>query len=162
MTEQGVYEALRASQLATELSDEQARTLSGIVAFRELAPGEVLVSRRYVRQPPVRHRQRQLSASSEDAGKDEPVTLFTLGPGDLVGELSFIDGTSHYASLVATGPTRVFGIEREKLESLLHVHPDDVYNVMRAIVRTVHQIQRRLSMHSVELANYIYKQHGRY
>jgi len=96
------------------------------------------------------------------AGKDEPLTLFTLGAGDLVGELSFIDGTKHYASLVATSPTRVFGIEREKLESLLHPHPDIVYNVMRAIVRTVHQIQRRLSMHSVELANYIYKQHGRY
>jgi hypothetical protein len=26
----------------------------------------------------------------------------------------------------------------------------------------VHQIQRRLSMQSAELANYIYKQHGRY
>ena len=89
------------------------------------------------------------------------MTLFTLGPGDLVGELSFIDGTRHYASLVATSPTRVFGIEREKLESLLHAHPDLVYNVMRAIVRTVHQIQRRLSMQSVELANYIYKQHGK-
>jgi hypothetical protein len=33
---------------------------------------------------------------------------------------------------------------------------------MRAIVRTVHAIQRRLSMQSVELTNYIYKQHGRY
>ena len=37
-----------------------------------------------------------------------------------------------------------------------------VYHVMRAIIRTVHEIQRRISMHSVELANYIYKQHGRY
>ena len=37
MTEQGVFEALRASQIGTELSDEQARTLSSIVAFRDLA-----------------------------------------------------------------------------------------------------------------------------
>ena len=161
MTEHGVYEALRASQLATELSDEQARTLSGIVAFRELAPGDVLVSE----GTSDNHLYVIVRGSlgvTRNAGKDEPVTLFTLGPGDLVGELSFIDGTSHYASLVATGPTRVFGIEREKLESLLHAHPDIVYNVMRAIIRTVHLIQRRLSMHSVELANYIYKQHGRY
>jgi len=43
MTEQGVYEALRASQLGTELSDEQAQTLSGIVAFRDLSSGEILV-----------------------------------------------------------------------------------------------------------------------
>ena len=63
---------------------------------------------------------------------------------------------------MAIGPTRVFGLEREKLEALLPVHPEIVYRVMRAIVRTVHEIQRRLSMQSVELTNYIYKQHGRY
>jgi CRP-like cAMP-binding protein len=79
-----------------------------------------------------------------------------------VGELSFIDGTRHYACLVAIASTRVFGLERGKLESLLPTHPQIVYRVMRAIVRTVHQIQRRLSMQSVELTNYIYKQHGKY
>jgi len=161
MTEQSVFDALRASRLGTELSDEQARPLADIVAFRDLAAGEILVpegtsdNHLYVIVTGALGVVRQ-------AGKDEALTLFALGAGDLVGELSFIDGTKHYASLVATSPTRVFGIEREKLESLLHAHPDIVYNVMRAIVRTVHQIQRRLSMHSVELANYIYKQHGRY
>jgi len=66
------------------------------------------------------------------------------------------------ASLVAAGPTLVFGLERERLESLLETHPRLVYQVMRAIVRTTHQIQRRLSMQSVELTNYIYKQQGKY
>jgi hypothetical protein len=33
---------------------------------------------------------------------------------------------------------------------------------MRAIIRTVHLIQRRLSMQALELQNYVYKQHGRY
>ena len=161
MTEQGVFEALRASQLGTELSDEQARTLATIVAFRDLAQGEVLVAEGTSDNHLYVIVKGALGVV-RNAGKDEPVTLFTLGAGDMVGELSFIDGTSHYASLVAASATRVFGVEREKLESLLHAHPDIVYNVMRAIVRTVHQIQRRLSMHSVELANYIYKQHGRY
>jgi CRP-like cAMP-binding protein len=73
-----------------------------------------------------------------------------------------MDGTDHYASLVARGATRILGLEREKLESLLNARPDIVYKVMRAIIRAVHQIQRRLSMQSVELTNYIYKQHGRY
>ena len=47
------------------------------------------------------------------------VTLLTLTAGDLVGELSFLDETPHYASLVAVGATRVFGLEREELEALL-------------------------------------------
>jgi len=33
---------------------------------------------------------------------------------------------------------------------------------MRAIIRTAHAIRRRLSVQSGELANYIYKQYGRY
>jgi hypothetical protein len=33
---------------------------------------------------------------------------------------------------------------------------------MRAIIRVVHQAQRRLAMQQAELTNYIYKQHGRY
>jgi CRP-like cAMP-binding protein len=85
-----------------------------------------------------------------------------MGSGDFVDELSFMDGSEHYASLVALGDTRVLGLKRETLESLLTSHPDIVYKVMRAIIRVVHQIQRRLSMQSAELTNYIYKQHGKY
>ena len=95
-------------------------------------------------------------------GTPEAVMLNTLTAGDFAGELGFIDGTERYACLVALGEVRVLGLERARLESLLPEHPEIVYRVMRAIIRTVHQIQRRLHMQSVELSNYIYKQHGRY
>ena len=35
-------------------------------------------------------------------------------------------------------------------------------SVRSAIVRVVHQVQRRLAVQQAELTNYIYKQHGRY
>jgi len=73
-----------------------------------------------------------------------------------------MDGSEHYASLVSRGETPVLGLEREKLESLLPAHSDIVYKVMRAIVRAVHRIQRRLSTQTVELSNYIYKQLCKY
>jgi CRP-like cAMP-binding protein len=161
MTEQSIVDALGTSQLATELSDEQTRTLADNLAFRDLKPGDVLVKE----GTSDNHLYVIVSGALgvvRNAGTAEEITFFTLGAGDLVGELSFLDGTRHYASLVAIAPTRVFGLEREKLESLLPTHPQIVYRVMRAIVRTVHQIQRRLSMQSVELTNYIYKQHGKY
>ena len=156
-----VLAALRGSRLAAELSEGEARTLAACLAFRDLAPGEVLVPEG-TSDNHVYVIVKGTLAASRGSATAEPMTLFTLGPGDLVGELSFIDGTAHYAGLVAAAPTRVFGLERESLESLLHTHPDIVYRVMRAIIRTVHVIQRRLAMQSVELTNYIYKQHGRY
>jgi CRP-like cAMP-binding protein len=96
------------------------------------------------------------------AGSPHEVTFNTLAPGDLAGEMAFLDGLERYASLVAHGDARVIGLEREKLEGLLSSHPEVVYKVMRAIIRVVHQSQRRLAMQQAELTNYIYKQHGRY
>jgi CRP-like cAMP-binding protein len=161
MTDNALVEALRQSRLGAELSGDQLRVLAGHLAFRDLEPGEVLVrqgtsdNHLYV----IVHGALGVVRDSGTAG---PVTLLTLTAGDLVGELSFIDETPHYASLVATSPTRVFGLERQRLEALLATEPLIVYRVMRAIVRTVHEIQRRISMHATELTNYIYKQHGKY
>lgn len=154
-------DTLRASKLGAELTPDQCRLLSERIKFRDLADGEVLL--------PEGSRDNHLYVIVSGAlrvvrgvGGSEEVSLFVLTSGDLVGELSFIDGTEHYAALVSRGATRVFGLEREQLEELLKVDPDAVYRVMRAIIRTVHAIQRRLSMQQVELTNYIYKQHGKY
>ena len=153
--------ALRQSRLAAELSDEQCSVLSDKVTLRELKHGEVLVREGQTDNHLYVIVNGALSVI-KNAGTADAVTFFTICAGDLADELSFMDGTAHYASLVAVGDTRVLGLEREKLESMLSARPDIVYRVMRAIVRAVHQIQRRLSMQSVELTNYIYKQHGRY
>jgi len=156
-----LIDALRASRLATELSDEQIASLARHLSFRDLQQGEVLVPEGATDNHLYVIVSGALSVV-KNAGAPDAVTLFTMSKGDLVGELSFLDETKHYATLVAAGPTRVFGLEREDLEALLPVEPQIVYRVMRAIVRTVHEIQRRLSMQSAELVNYMYKQHGRY
>ena len=154
-------DALRQSRLAAELSDEQCNVLSDLISLRDLKDGEILVKEGEADNHLYAIVKGLLSVV-KNAGSPEEVTFFTIGAGDFADELSFMDGSKHYASLVARGDTRVLGLEREKLESLLTARPDIVYKVMRAIVRAVHQIQRRLSMQSVELTNYIYKQHGRY
>jgi CRP/FNR family cyclic AMP-dependent transcriptional regulator len=161
MTDPALFEALRNSRLGTELSEDEARALAERLAFRDLQAGDVLVRE----GTSDNHLYVIVSGALgvvRRPGSADAVMLLTLTKGDLVGELSFIDETPHYASLVAIGPTRVFALERENLESLLTTRPQIVYRIMRAIVRTVHEIQRRISMQSAELTNYIYKQHGKY
>jgi CRP-like cAMP-binding protein len=154
-------DALRQSRLAAERSDEQCSVLSDIVSLRDLKDGEILVKEGEADNH-LYAIVEGLLCVVKNAGSPEEVTFFTIGAGDFADELSFMDGSKHYASLVARGDTRVLGLEREKVESLLTARPDIVYKVMRAIIRAVHQIQRRLSMQSTELTNYIYKQHGKY
>jgi CRP-like cAMP-binding protein len=154
------YSALRSSKLATELSDEQCRDFAGVVSLAHLKDGEVLVHEGTADDRLFAVVQGALGViKSVDT---EPVTLHTLTAGDLAGELSFLDGTVRYASLVAQGPTAVLVLSRSALESEIERHPQIVYRVMRGILRTTHAIQRRLSVQQYELSNYIYKQHGRY
>ena len=161
MTEAAILEGLSASKLAVELNDEECRVLAGAMTLRDLKHGEVLI--------------REGSADDhlyvvvggvlgvvKGAGLEEEVTLNAIRPGNVVGELSFLDGATRYASLVALSDTRVLGLSRADLEKLLDTKPKVVYHVMRAIVRVVHDIQRRMSMQTAELTNYLYKTHGRY
>ena len=154
-------EVLRASRLAEDLDETECGILAGLVEMRELADGEVLV-REGTADNHLYVIANGILGIVRNPDSDDRVTVATLGVGDLAGELGFVDGTKRQASLVALGSARVVSLERERLESLLSTHPAIVYHVMRAIIRTVHQIQRRLSLQSMELANYIYKQHGRY
>lgn len=154
-------EVLHQSKLAAELTPQQSTVLATVVILRDLSEGEILVHEGESDNYLYIIVKGCLSVV-KNAGSHEKVTLFDIAAGNFADELSFMDGAVHYASLVARGDTQVLGLEREKLESLLSTHPQIVYKVMRAIIRAVHQIQNQLSMHSVELTNYIYKTHGRY
>ena len=155
------FEALRGSRLAAELDDAQCRTLAALTELVELKDDDVLVREGTSDDHLFIVISGALGVVRHPTG-EPPVTLHTLVAGDFAGEMSFIDGTERYASLQAVGPTRVMSLRRPQLESLLKSDPEIVYRAMRAIIRAAHTIQRRLSIQSVELANYIYKQHGRY
>ncbi len=86
----------------------------------------------------------------------------TLRAGDLAGELSFMDGEPRYASLIASGPTRVLVLDRPRFEELLQTHPIVVYKAMRAIMRVAHHVQRRLSLQMVDMQHYLYRTGGKY
>ena len=161
MSEAAILEGLSTSKLAIELNDEERRILAGAMTLRDLKHGEVLVQEGSADD----HLYVVVSGVLgvvKGAGMEEEVTLNAIRPGNMVGELSFLDGASRYASLVALSDTRVLGLSRADLEALLDTRPKVVYHVMRAIVRVVHEIQRRMSMQTAELTNYLYKTHGRY
>ncbi|MDX9765810.1 MAG: cyclic nucleotide-binding domain-containing protein, partial [Ectothiorhodospiraceae bacterium] len=88
--------------------------------------------------------------------------IHVLKSGDVAGELGFLDGEPRTATLRSLGTVRVLELKRANFETLLMEDPKLVYHVMRAIIRQVHSIVRRMNTHFVELHNYISHQHGRY
>ena len=162
MGNQPKYDLLRASVLSSELGDEECKLLSELITVSDLVDGEILVAEGEHDNHIHVIVEGALAVAKQSKADGNWVNLHVLTQGDLAGELAFMDNNAHYAALRANGSTRVFSLERQKLESLIESHPWVVYRVMRAIFRVVHGILNRLAIQTNELTNYIYKQHGRY
>jgi CRP-like cAMP-binding protein len=149
------------SVLGQDLSSEECSLFKEMGSARDLADGQVLIEEGKTDNCLHIVIDGHLAVGRQSAG-GEWINLHILQKGELAGEMGFIDGQGHSASLRAVGPTRVFSLERNTFESLLETNPHMVYRVMRAIVRGVHNTMRRMNMQQLELTNYITHQHGRY
>ena len=154
-------EILRNSSLTGDLSEAQCDDLIAISTTRHLQDREVLIEHGQVDETLHIVSSGTLAVERATSGGDT-ITLHILKPGDLAGEMGFVDGTGHTATLRAIGPASVINITRKDLELLLSSKPDVVYGLMRGIIRTAHRIQREMNLQSIELNNYITKVHGRY
>jgi CRP/FNR family transcriptional regulator, cyclic AMP receptor protein len=153
-------DALRSSPLAIELTPAETEVLGALVRLRTLKDGEVLL--------PEGARDGHLHvvvSGRIDVLKDGVhgrTLLHTIEPGDLVGELSFMDDEPRYAALVASGATEVLVLDRRDFETLVEREPRVVYKVMRAVMRVAYKVQRRLSLQMRDLENYLYRTGAKY
>ncbi len=144
-----------ASALAAELSDEQVRTLAAVAELHDLADGEVLIKRgdRDDRLFVVVTGALEVGLPSAQSG--EWSTVVRLHPGDITGELAFLQDMERTATVRAAGKTTVVSLRRSNLESLLDTDPLLTYRVMRAILRSVHQVVSNMNSQHAHLINYI-------
>ena len=97
--------ALGRTTLAAELDDTEKATLSEVLTQRDLEEGEVLV-REGTSDSHLYAVVRGSLAVVKHAGTPHEVTFNTLAPGDLAGEMAFLDGLERYASLRWRAATR--------------------------------------------------------
>ena len=159
--DQRLKDLVRKSVLAKELSDGDVEVVAGLVRLHKLEDGQVITAE----GEPDSHMHVVINgalAVSRPGPDNSWENLHVMTAGDLVGELSFLDGTPRYAALRAVGQTEIFSLDRADLESLVDKHPWIAYRLMRAIVRFTHGLQRRMSMQSAELMHYLYKNQAKY
>jgi CRP-like cAMP-binding protein len=159
--DQRLKDLVRKSVLAKELTDGDVEVVAGLVHLHKLEDGQVITPE----GEPDSHMHVIVNgalAVSRPGPDGTWENLHVMTAGDLVGELSFLDGTPRYAALRAVGQTEIFSLDRADLESLVEKHPWIAYRLMRAIVRFTHGLQRRMSMQSAELMHYLYKNQAKY
>jgi CRP/FNR family cyclic AMP-dependent transcriptional regulator len=149
------------SSLGTELLEDEADLLGNLMTVRDLADSEFLITEGMTDDSLHVLVKGKLEVV-KSTGTGEFASLAVLQEGNLVGELSFIDGEPHTVGLRALCPSQVLCLTRRDFESIVADNPQLVYKMMRTVARSAHQIVHRMNFEFVELSNYIFKQHGRY
>ena len=155
------YEIVCRSPLGVELGQKDCRVLADVVTTRTLGDGDVLCEQGDTDDCLYVVVSGQL-AVTRDVGGGTYVTLHVLKESDLAGEMGFVENQERTATLRAIGETEVYMLQRTAFESLIENHPKLVYQVMRAIIRSVRSNMARMNQQFVELSNYITKSYGRY
>jgi len=68
-----------------------------------------------------------------------------LKAGDVVGELSLIDGQARSASVIATSPVHVLEINRDDFQKLVHRSPKFVKALLRSLSIRVRDVEALVS-----------------
>jgi CRP-like cAMP-binding protein len=162
MSDNNEAKIIKQSRIGVELTDEQCATLADLVQVGEYGDGDVVVAEGAKDDCLRIILSGALAVARKSGGENEWMRLNTLTAGDLAGELAFLDSKPRYAALVALGPTKLFSLQREKLESLLDTEPVIVYRVMRAIARFAHEVLHRSGAEMAELTSYLFKTKAKY
>ncbi len=154
-------ESLTRSDISAGLTDEYIEVLADTIEIINLSDGDILMSEGHTDDRLFIIDQGRIEVTRNTQGGDW-VTLAILKSGDFAGEMGFIDGSVHSATLRSMGDARVLSLSRDALEALIDSHPHLVYKLMQTIIRVVHKLLTKMNQQYVEMNNYITKQHGRY
>ena len=158
---QELIEKIRNSCLSHGLSDDECAVLAQITTERQLVDDEALIKEGDVDDCLYVVVRGKIGVTKGTSGGDETM-LHILTQDEFAGQMGFVDGKEHTATLKALGGAEVLSLNRSDLEERLKTDPNLVYQVMRAVVRSGHDILRNMNNQYVEMCNYISQTHGRY
>lgn len=78
------------------------------------------------------------------------ITLATLGPGDIFGELAMLDGEVRSASVEALTDGELLALPAGEVRALLGRHPDITVKLIGALVRRLREANERISRQSFQ------------
>ncbi len=118
--EKAVIDGLGGSRLFARLDPAKLGKIHGKGRVRELAPGESLVDELAPNSDLFVVLQGTLEVClPHTAERFTKLVVDTIGPGDCIGEYSFIDKQPASASVVALEPAKVFAIAHDAFEEVL-------------------------------------------
>jgi CRP/FNR family transcriptional regulator len=146
---EGVVELLRRVPLFSELSGSELERISQVAVprsypadtrvFHEGDPGDAC----YI----VRDGSCRVTREHPDG---RAITLATLGPGAIFGELAMLDGERRSASVEATESTELLALPAGDMRRLIREHPEMAEKLVIALTRRLREANERISRQSFQ------------
>jgi CRP/FNR family transcriptional regulator, cyclic AMP receptor protein len=146
---QGVVELLRRVPLFSELSTAELERVAQVGIprsfpretriFHEGDPGDAC----YI----VREGSARVTREHPDG---RAITLATLGPGAIFGELAMLDGERRSASVETTENTELVALPASDVRKLIREHPEMAEKLVVALTRRLREANERISRQSFQ------------
>jgi CRP/FNR family cyclic AMP-dependent transcriptional regulator len=134
---------LGANPFFAALGPEALEAIAGLCVTCSLGAGEVL----FLKGDPgdavfvVRRGQIRIGTSTEEGQR---LTLNLLGPGDVFGEVSILDGSARTADAVAAEPSELFMVRRRDFLDLLQTRPAVAVGVIELLCERFRWMSERM------------------
>jgi len=140
--------------------------LGGVPLFTELSPDEldqiaqVAIPRSYPRETRVFHEGDPGDACyivsqgscrvTRQHSDGRVITLATLGPGAIFGELAMLDGERRSASVEAAESTELLALPASDMRNLIRSHPGMAEKLVVALTRRLREANERIARQSFQ------------
>ena len=125
--------ALGAGPLASRLSPAQVDLLVSLGVESQHDAGELVLREGQTSDRLFLIAEGRIEVEKLDEQSGRAFRIGELGPGDLFGDMSFLDGQPASATIRAAEPTRLLSIRREAFEGGDHARRDAFEAVLRAV-----------------------------
>lgn len=147
--EQSAVELLRSVPLFADLEQEELQSFS-----RVAVPRSFPASTRVFHEGDHSDACYIVSAGSfrvtREHSDGRAITLATLGPGDIFGELAMLDGEVRSASVEALSDGELLALPAGDVRALLARHPEITVKLVAALVRRLRAANERISRQSFQ------------
>ena len=151
-----MIEELKKLRLFSGLSEVELGLLSEIVdqetyqqgenIFSEGAEGDKLF---VIKEGKVRITQKVKS------GETQPLAI--LGEGDFFGEISFLDGQPHSATVTAMKESAILYISRKDFDELVENNPREGYTILHRLSAEICRLLRQMDKKFIEMVKFVWE-----
>jgi CRP-like cAMP-binding protein len=145
-----IVDVLRKAPLFRDVPDEALRRFAALGTTRDYPAGEIIFAEMTEGDEIFLVLEGTISAQLALANADQSYEIIKLGPGEVFGEVAFVDETQRSATVTAETDVRVLVWRREDVHAACEKDPQLGYRLMYGIARVLAQRLRRWNVRLLE------------